>query len=226
MEDIAANIESVKSQISIYASKYNRNPADITLLAASKSQSVEKVLAAYNAGQKIFGENYLQEALAKIVDLPNDIEWHFIGHIQRNKTKHISTHFAWAHSVDSHIIAQRLNDQRPANLPPLNICIEVNLAHELSKSGVNNIEEIINLAKFCQTLPNINCRGLMAIPAPESTLKAQRHTFHFLSEMLEKCKAQKIFFDTLSMGMSADLEAAIAEKSTIVRVGTAIFGLR
>lgn len=226
MQHIVHNLIAVKKRLHDYALKYNRDPAAITLLAASKTQSVEAIKTAYQAGQRIFGENYLQEALPKISALPSDIEWHFIGHIQRNKTKHIASHFAWVHSVDNIIIVKRLNDQRPSNLPPLNICIEVNLGHEESKSGVRTIEEIINIANFCKTLPNIHCRGLMAIPPAYKTFNEQRQACHQLATFNEKCAEQKIFFDTLSIGMSDDLEAAIAEKSTLVRVGTAIFGTR
>lgn len=224
--DIITNLATVNSQISDYAKKYGRDRASILLLAASKTQSVDRILTAYHAGQRIFGENYLQEALEKMHVLPTDIEWHFIGHIQSNKTKNIAEHFNWVHSVDCPKIARRLNDQRPAHLPPLNICIELNIDHETTKSGVPDAEAALELATYIKTLPHLQLRGLMAIPAPRTTFTEQRNELHQLAMAFEHLRTHGFAVDTLSMGMSDDLEAAIAEGSTLVRIGTAIFGPR
>lgn len=223
---IAANITRVNDQISDYAKKYGRDRASIRLLAASKTQSISNILTAYHAGQRIFGENYLQEALEKMHVLPTDIEWHFIGHIQSNKTKNIAEHFNWVHSIDCPKIARRLNDQRPAHLPPLNVCIELNIDHEATKSGVSDAQAALELASYIKTLPHLTLRGLMAIPAPRHTFAEQRHELHQLATAYENLCLHNFTLDTLSMGMSDDLEAAIAEGSTLVRVGTAIFGPR
>lgn len=226
MINIAANIALINAKIDDYAKKYTRDRASILLLAASKTQSVDRILSAYHAGQRIFGENYLQEALEKMHVLPADIEWHFIGHIQSNKTKNIAEHFNWVHSVDCPKIARRLNEQRPAHLPPLNICIEMNIDHETTKSGVANALTVLELARYIKTLPHLQLRGLMAIPAPRETFAEQRHELHQLAMAYENLRQHGFSVDTLSMGMSDDLEAAIAEGSTLVRVGTAIFGPR
>lgn len=226
MQDITANLATVNSHISDYAKKYGRDRASITLLAASKTQSIANILTAYQAGQRIFGENYAQEAMEKMHVLPGDIEWHFIGHIQSNKTKNIAEHFAWVHSIDCDKAAHRLNEQRPAHLPPLNICIELNINHESTKSGVPDAQAALTLAQYCQTLPRLRLRGLMAIPAPQKAFDEQRKELHQLTMAYETLRQHGFDLDTLSMGMSDDLEAAIAEGSTLVRVGTAIFGPR
>lgn len=223
---IEQNLKAVKKHIHAYALKYGRDPASIQLLAASKAQPLDRLEAVYQSGQRIFGESYLQEALEKMSRLPKDIEWHFIGHIQSNKTKQIATHFNWVHSVDNEKIAKRLSEQRPANLPPLNICIEYNINHEITKSGVKTQAAAITLAAFCQSLPRLRLRGLMAIPAKQSSLEKQREEFHELTNLWRLLSEKGFSLDTLSMGMSDDLEAAIAEGSTFVRVGTAIFGER
>ncbi len=226
MTTIAENLAVIKSRIAEYATKYGRDNSEICLLAASKTQTSEKITAAYSAGQRDFGENYLQEGLAKIAACADlTITWHFIGPIQRNKTKKIAEHFAWVHSVDSMLIAKRLSDQRPAHLPPLNICIEVNVSNEETKSGVK-IDEVLTLAAYCQTLPNLRLRGLMAIPTEYHTFDEQRHEFHKLAQLKQILEENNFALDTLSMGMSGDFEAAIAEGATIVRIGTAIFGAR
>lgn len=196
------------------------------MLAVSKGQSIEKIREAYDAGQQLFGENYLQEALIKMTALSDvHIEWHFIGPIQSNKTRKIAEHFSWVHSVDNLKTAQRLNDQRPAHLPPLNICLEVNISHEISKSGIAP-PQTKSLATTCLSLPRLRLRGLMAIPAPQIDFQQQRAAFHLLAELFHALRGDGIPLDTLSMGMSDDFEAAIAEGSTIIRLGTAVFGRR
>lgn len=229
MIPIAQHLHEIKHQIARYEKKYHREAGSVALLAASKKQPIEKIQAAYAAGQFAFGENYLQEALEKIQTAQQlrleNIEWHFIGPIQSNKTKKIAEHFAWAHSVASEKIAKRLNDQRPIHLTPLNICIEVNIDAEPTKSGIlpRQVEE---LALYCRTLPHLYLRGLMTIPAPQATFDAQYQTFHQLFLLLQDLNQQGFMLDTLSMGMSNDFEAAIAAGSTMVRMGTAIFGPR
>lgn len=204
----------------------HRRKESIKLLAVSKGFSAVAVREAYQAGQRAFGESYIQEALDKIGllrDLP--LEWHFIGPIQSNKTRAIATHFAWAHSVDRLKIAERLSAQRPASLPPLNICIQVNVSGEDSKSGVAP-SGLVELAQAVASLPQLKLRGLMAIPAPVEGLEAQRVPFAKLRELMQQINMQGLALDTLSMGMSHDFSAAILEGATIVRVGTAIFGER
>ncbi|OGT38054.1 MAG: YggS family pyridoxal phosphate enzyme [Gammaproteobacteria bacterium RIFCSPHIGHO2_12_FULL_37_14] len=212
-----------------YEKKYGRTPNSVRLLAVSKGQSAEKIKLAYAAGQRCFGENYLQEALEKIDDISRHcdetIEWHFIGHLQSNKTRKIAEHFAWAHSVCDKNIAKRLNDQRPAHLPPLSICIQVNISHEASKSGTGS-DQVLALAEYCTSLPNLRLRGLMAIPAIKNHLAEQRAEYNKLRSIYEWLQQRGLELDTLSMGMSNDMEAAIAEKSNLIRIGAAIFGER
>ena len=196
------------------------------LLAVSKTKPAAEIVAVAVAGQRHFGENYLQEALEKIEVLKNlDLDWHFIGPIQSNKTRRIAENFNWVHSVDRLKIAQRLSEQRPDTLPPLNICLEVNISREPSKHGLN-IEELSCIIPKVASLPRLSLRGLMAIPAPSKGFTAQRLPYARLRKLQEELIAQGMQLDTLSMGMSDDLEAAIAEGTTIVRVGTAIFGPR
>ncbi|MHB1221363.1 MAG: YggS family pyridoxal phosphate-dependent enzyme [Gammaproteobacteria bacterium] len=221
---ISDNLIFIKNKISEFEKKYHRGPGCVQLLAASKTQSIEKITAAYQAGQHLFGENHLQEALDKINQLSKlNIEWHFIGSIQRNKTKKIAEHFSWVQSVDNQLIIDRLNEQRPTHFPPLNICLEVNLSGEASKSGVH-LNDVIQLATYCKHLPNIRLRGLMSIPAPSLDFATQRAQFKLLFECYQMLQQQGFQLDTLSMGMSDDFEAAIAEGSTMVRIGTRIFG--
>lgn len=219
------NLSAIKQRIGDYEIKYSRPSHVVKLLAASKSQPVEKIMAAYSAGQLSFGENYLQEALDKMSKLPVDIEWHFIGRIQSNKIKKIATHFNWVQSVVSSNIAKRLNDQRPTHLPPLNICIEVNMNDENTKTGATP-ENVLSLACYCLTLPCLRLRGLMAIPRPQDDFQQQRQSFHQLHSLYQSLLQQGLALDTLSMGMSQDFEAAIAEGSTMVRIGTGLFGER
>jgi pyridoxal phosphate enzyme (YggS family) len=192
----------------------------------SKTQSAATVREAYEAGQRDFGENYVQEALEKIAALPlPGLVWHFIGPLQSNKTRDIASHFDWVHSVDRLKIASRLNEQRPAGMAPLNVCIQVNISDEDSKSGVA-LADVEALCEAVQSMPNLRLRGLMAIPAPSDDPAAQRAVYAPLAALLRQLQALYAGMDTLSVGMSADFAAAIAEGSTLVRVGTAIFGAR
>lgn len=198
----------------------------VTLVAVSKTQPANIIREAFNAGQTQFGENYLQEALqkqAQLTDLP--IEWHFIGPIQSNKTQLIAQHFAWVHGVDRIKIAQRLNDARPAQLPPLQVCIQTNISSESSKSGVS-VEELLPLAQAFKNFPNLRLRGLMAIPAPTSDIETQRAQFKAVKKAHEMLINHGFKLDTLSMGMSEDYLIAIQEGATIVRIGSKIFGAR
>lgn len=223
---IKKNLIQIKQHIANLAEKYGRNPHEIQLLAASKGQSVEKIVIAFDEGQRLFGENYLQEALLKMQLLAvKPIEWHFIGTIQANKTRKIAKNFSWVHSVSNAKIAKRLHDQRNAHLQPLNICIEVNISNEPHKSGAAP-QEVLSLCQYCLHLPRLRVRGLMAIPAPQKNFEDMRAQFHKVAELANQLRAEKIPLDTLSMGMSEDFEAAIAEGATIVRIGTAIFGPR
>jgi pyridoxal phosphate enzyme (YggS family) len=227
---IAENIAKVRLSIGQAATQHGRNPASVHLLAVSKTFGAEAVIDAANAGQVAFGENYLQEAIDKqqvVQTLRPDLalEWHFIGPIQSNKTRPIAEHFAWAHAVDREKIARRLSEQRPPNLPPLNICLQVNVSGEDSKSGVAPTE-VLALAQAVATLPGLQLRGLMAIPEPAEDFESQRKPFALLRSLQQQLNEAGIPTDTLSMGMSADMDAAIAEGATIVRIGTAIFGKR
>ena len=198
------------------------------LLAVSKTCPGVSVRAAVAAGQRDFGENYVQEALAKIAelgDLRADLRWHLIGPLQSNKAREVAAHFDWVHSIDRMKLAQRLSDLRPADLPPLQVCLQVNISGEASKSGVAP-EEALALAHAVATLPRLKLRGLMAIPEPADDLAAQRAPYRTLRRLFEAMNAEGLALDTLSIGMSADLEAAIAEGATWVRIGTAIFGSR
>jgi len=226
MPSIAENIFRVGQQIAEAAQACGRAPGAVTLLAVSKTQSAATVREAYAAGQRDFGENYVQEALDKIGALPlPGLVWHFIGPLQSNKTRDIASHFDWVHSVDRLKIATRLNEQRPAGMAPLNVCIQVNISEEDSKSGVA-MADVEALCEALQSLPNLRLRGLMAIPAPCDDPVAQRAVYAPLTALLRQLQARYPGMDTLSIGMSADIAAAIAEGSTLVRVGTAIFGAR
>lgn len=230
MASIAENISVVRAQIQDAEIRFGRPQGSVTLLAVSKTQDATRIQQAWEAGQRDFGENYLQEALGKITELANrqpdsDINWHFIGPIQSNKTRDIAERFAWVHSVERLKIAQRLSDQRPEGMPPLNVCVQVNLSLEASKSGVE-LAETVALCEQVVKLPRLRLRGLMAIPAPCKDTEQQRLAYHPLAQLQHELSQRFTCFDTLSMGMSADYEAAIAEGSTMVRIGTAIFGAR
>jgi pyridoxal phosphate enzyme (YggS family) len=224
-EPIARNLASVRLRVAAAAA--GRDPAAVRVLAVSKTRSIPDLEAAVAAGQREFGENYAQEALAKITALSANagLAWHFIGALQANKTRAVAEHFDWVHTVDRQKIAQRLNEQRPMQLAPLNVCIEVNVSGEESKSGAAP-GDIVALAEYISGLPRLKLRGLMTIPAPETDPHKQRQPFRRLRELYETLNQQAYGFDTLSMGMSADFEAAILEGATCVRLGTAIFGPR
>ncbi|MDO8037165.1 YggS family pyridoxal phosphate-dependent enzyme [Janthinobacterium sp. SUN128] len=230
MSTIEQNLQAVRDSIAQAAADAQRAPADVTLLAVSKTFGADAVLAAMRAGQAAFGENYLQEALVKIAFVKEAAPqqapaWHFIGPIQSNKTRPIAEHFDWVHTVEREKIAARLSEQRPAGLPDLNICLQVNISGEASKSGVTPAE-LPALARAVAQLPRLRLRGLMAIPEPETELQLQRAAFAQLRALYEQLNAEGLALDTLSMGMSADLRAAVLEGATIVRVGSAIFGSR
>jgi hypothetical protein len=223
---IAVNLQAVRSRIARAAQAAQRHPGDIALVAVSKTFPAGHIAEAFAAGQKAFGENHVQEAVEKITVLAAlPLEWHFIGPIQSNKTGLIARHFGWAHSVDRENIAQRLNAVRPDGTPPLNVCIQVNVSGEAAKSGVAPGEEA-KLADAIARLPRLKLRGLMAIPEPTTDVTLQRRRFALLRELKDRLAAGGHALDTLSMGMSDDLEAAIMEGATMVRVGTAIFGKR
>ena len=226
MTTISANLQAVRARIAAAAEACGRNPAGIALLAVSKTWPAEDVLAAGRAGQCAFGENYVQEGVAKATALAAEgYEWHFIGPLQSNKTRSVAETFAWVHSIDRLKIAERLSEQRPEHLPPLEVCVQVNVSGEASKNGVAP-GELPALARTVVGLPRLRLRGLMAVPAPGEDFELQRQAFRSLRELFEGLRAEGLPLDTLSMGMSGDLEAAVAEGSTLVRVGTAIFGPR
>ena len=226
MAPIAANLQAVRERIERAARSAGRRPDDVVLLAVSKTFPAEHIAQAHAAGQRAFGENYVQEAVEKITQLAGlPLEWHFIGPIQSNKTGPIAQHFHWVHSVERERVAQRLNAARPDGLPALNVCIQVNVSGEASKSGIPPGEETAR-ADAIARLPKLRLRGLMAIPEPTSNPALQRRRFTLLREIKESLVSRGHPLDTLSMGMSDDLEAAVAEGATLVRVGTAIFGKR
>ena len=228
MSYITDKLQAVDAQIVAAARNAGRNPSEIALLAVSKTIGPDILLQAYAAGQRAFGENYLQEALDKIAALKDrapGIEWHFIGPLQSNKTRPVAENFSWVHTVDRLKIAQRLSEQRPTGLEPLNICLQVNVSGEASKSGCTP-GDLPALAAAVAALPNLKLRGLMAIPEPAATEAAQRLPLRALRLLAEQLRGEGYALDTLSMGMSADLGAAIAEGATMVRIGTAIFGER
>ena len=225
---VARHLDEVRQRIAKAAADASRDASSVELLAVSKTFPAEDVRAAFNAGQRAFGENYVQEAVAKIAelaDLRSEIEWHFIGPLQSNKTKVVAENFDWVHSVDRLKIAQRLSEQRPDGMAPLNVCLQINVSGEESKSGVAP-DEALTLARQIAALPSLRFRGLMAIPEPAATLDEQRAPHRRLRELLDALRADGLELETLSMGMSADLEAAILEGATMVRIGTAIFGAR
>ena len=223
---LSERLMQLRETIADLAVKYHRQPDEIRLLAVSKKHSVNNIRTAYHHGQTAFGENYVDEAEAKIKILQDlKIDWHYIGPIQSNKTRRIAEQFMWVQSIDRVKVAQRLNDQRPSHLPPLNVCIQVNIDLESTKSGTLP-EQTEALAEAILLMPRLSLRGLMAVPRPRTTLNEQREPFARLRQLFERLKSVEPKLDTLSMGMSADIEAAIAEGTTMLRVGTALFGPR
>jgi hypothetical protein len=226
MDIVKSTLQAVQERIAQAAQNAGRDANEISLLAVSKLQSTASIRTLAEQGQRAFGESYVQEAVAKVQDLRDlALDWHFIGPIQRNKTAQIAAHFNWVHSVDRLLVAQRLSNERASHATPLNICLQVNVSGEESKSGVN-LTEVPALARAVQNLPNLRLRGLMAIPRAEVDQNKQRAQFAMVRACFEELNDMGLQLDTLSMGMSGDLEAAIAEGATIVRVGTALFGKR
>ena len=226
MSTLASALQSVRERIDRAARAAGRDASEIQLLAVSKTWPAPRLREAWQAGQRAFGENYAQEGVQKIGQLTAlPIEWHFVGPVQSNKTRALAESFAWVHSVDREKIAARLSAARPPDLPPLDICLQVNVSGEATKGGVAPADACA-LARAVASLPHLRLRGLMSIPRPERDEAAQRHWFRMLREIKDRIGAEGIALDTLSMGMSDDLEAAVLEGATIVRVGTAIFGPR
>jgi pyridoxal phosphate enzyme (YggS family) len=223
---VSANLNNVRKRLALACEAVGRVPDAVKLLAVSKTMPAQAVRDAFAAGQLAFGENYIQEGVDKIaslVDLP--IEWHCIGPIQSNKTKLVAENFAWVHSIDRLKIAERLSTQRPPHLPPLQVCLQVNVDGGSNKSGVAPAE-LLALAQAVAKLPHLQLRGIMTIPEPTETEAATRAVHHQAKRLFDNLKSAGLTIDTLSMGMTGDLEAAVAEGSTCVRVGTAIFGAR
>jgi pyridoxal phosphate enzyme (YggS family) len=226
MTTISANLQAVKMRIAAACAVSGRKVGEVQLVAVSKTWPADRVATAAASGLTAFGENYLQEGVAKIAALAGlGLEWHFIGPLQSNKTRPVAENFAWVHTLDRAKVAERLSAQRPAHLTPLQVCIQVNVSGEQTKSGVN-IDMVLPLARQVAQLPGLRLRGLMAIPEPEQNQDFLRARFGCLRKMRDELNAAGLELDTLSMGMSHDLEAAITEGATIVRVGTAIFGER
>ena len=226
MSAIADNLQAVQARIAKAAAAAGRSPESVRLLAVSKTWPLASVIEAADAGQRAFGENYVQEGIDKIAAISGrNLEWHFIGPLQSNKSKPVAEAFDWVHSIDRLKIAERLSAQRPAYLTPLQICVQVNVSGETSKSGCTP-DEALPLCRAVAALPGLNLRGLMAIPEPSDDPLAQRAPFRQLRQIYDHIRAAGLPLDTLSMGMSHDLEAAVAEGATIVRIGTAIFGER
>jgi pyridoxal phosphate enzyme (YggS family) len=224
--DVADNLSTVRRRIIDAEQCFGRTKGSVNLLAVSKTKPEAMIREAYAAGQRAFGENYVQEGVEKAIALSDlDIDWHFIGPLQSNKTRVVAEHFAWVHSIDREKIARRLGEQRPGHLPDINVCLQVNISGEASKSGVST-DEVPALARAVAALPGLQLRGLMAIPAPSKDPAAQRLPFAALRALLSELQSEHPSMDTLSMGMSGDLEAAVAEGATIVRIGTDIFGAR
>lgn len=230
MNDIASRLLAIKDQIASLTRQAGRAPDDVQLLAVSKTKPIEAIYAAYQAGQRQFGESYVQEAIPKIQLLQTnpdyaDIEWHFIGPLQSNKTKPVAEHFDWVHSVDREKIAQRLNEQRPEHLPALNICLQINISGEQTKSGIN-ADEVFGLAGIISQFPRLKLRGLMTIAENTDDMSVVRDNFLHMQQLFNQLKSQYPSVDTLSMGMTDDMPLAINCGSTMVRIGTAIFGSR
>jgi len=223
---VTENLASIKDLLAFSAVEAEREPDAVQLLAVSKKQPLTKILAAANAGQRDFGENFVQEGLEKITQsMGRDLIWHFIGHLQNNKTRVVAENFDWVHTIDKLKTARRLNDQRPESLRPLNICLQVNVDSEVGKSGIA-AAELPELAAACAKLPQLSLRGLMCLPAERAEFSEQRLPFAQLRELASELRSGGIDTDTLSMGMSGDYRAAILEGATMVRIGTALFGER
>ena len=227
MSNTDSRLAQVKHQISEAEKKWNRIPGSVALLAVSKTRRADELEKIIAQGQRAFGENYLQEALDKIIALQhhNNLIWHFIGKIQSNKTRPIAEYFDWVHSIDRLKIATRLSQQRPADKAPLNILLQINTSHEASKSGINE-DSLLSLASDINQLPGLCLRGIMGLPAPATSFEAQRQQCDQLTDLYLQLQNNFSDIDTLSMGTSNDFEAAIASGSTMVRIGTAIFGAR
>ncbi|QYJ79801.1 YggS family pyridoxal phosphate-dependent enzyme [Shewanella acanthi] len=228
MTTIADRLAVAQYRIAQAAQKCSRLPHSIRLLAVSKTKPIEDIIAAYDAGQRCFGENYVQEGVTKIEALKGshgDIEWHFIGPLQSNKTHLVAENFDWIHTVSREKIAKRLNEQRSSELAPLNVCIQVNISQEDSKSGIEP-EELTSLAGIIRELPRLTLRGLMAIPTATDNIELQRQELSHLKQLFDELKRSYPELDTLSMGMSNDLDVAVECGSTMVRIGSAIFGER
>ena len=226
MRNIAKSLDSLHQKIAQIERRYGRKTGSVALLAVSKTRSIQEIKAAIGNGQRDFGENYVQEAVAKIISIKRPgLVWHFIGPVQSNKTRDIATHFDWVHSVDRIKIAKRLNDARPDHLLPINLCIQVNISKEPTKGGIRP-DELEQFLAECSNLPGVRIRGLMTLPELYDDFEQQRIPFHQLKKLFDKINTDDGGYDTLSMGTSHDYEAAIAEGSTIVRIGTAIFGAR
>jgi pyridoxal phosphate enzyme (YggS family) len=223
---VTEKLSKIRDLLAKSALEAERDPAAVRLLAASKTQPVERILEAAAAGQRDFGENFVQEGLDKMEKTRNmGLIWHFIGHLQSNKTRAVAEHFDWVHTIDRLKIAERLSRQRPASMPALNLCLQVNIDNEASKSGADPAA-VAELAKAVAELPNVRLRGLMCLPRAASDFESQRVAFRRLRELGESLAGSGVEIDTLSMGMSGDFQAAIAEGATIVRIGTALFGPR
>lgn len=225
-DSLAERLAAIQKRIAAAERRYDRTAGSVTLLAVSKGQSADAIRAAHEAGQRHFGESYLQEALAKQAALADlNLTWHFIGAVQSNKTRDIAQHFDWVHSLDRLKIAERLHRQRPPTLPPLDVCIQVNVGAEPQKAGVAPAQ-LTSLMAQLGALSRLRLRGLMALPPASEDFAEQRHHFHALRRAFEDLRLQHPTLDTLSMGMSGDWEAAVGEGATLVRIGTALFGAR
>ncbi len=225
-EQLTRNISEIRKRITSLETKYGRPAGSVKLLAVGKTFPAARIESAYSPTQQAFGENYVDEAVEKIAALKHlDIEWHYIGPIQSNKTRKIAEHFSWVQTLASEKHARRLSEQRPDNLPPLNCCIQINISNEDSKSGIR-LEQLPDFAQYMQNLPNLRLRGIMGIPAKQDNIALQRQVFGQLANAYCGLIDQGYALDTLSMGMTGDMGAAIAEGSTMVRIGTAIFGHR